>query len=349
MNKKKTATMILPVMIVLAALVLTVPSLGSTMLVNEERQSKWDNSYGGADKSYDTELLELRELMTPKFQTLKYHDEVTGRAMTYNLYIPEDYDESKHYPLVLFMADGSTTGKRAEAPLMQGYGGIIWATEESQSKNPAFVLTPVYAGPDNVVNDEWEVSEEVDMTVRLLQHVVAQYNIDENRLYTTGQSMGCMISFYLNSNYPDLFAASLFVGGQWDISVLTPLTNMKFFYVVSAGDPKASKGMKELRSLLENSGVEIGTAEFAANLPSEDQEKYVQDLISEGHDVNFIAFTKGTVAPATVTGAAQSIEHMYSFDCAYKLEGVRNWLFEQKKNPSAPADIRKARSAAAAL
>ena len=43
--------------------------------------------------------------------------------MTYNLYIPEDYDQRKSYPLVLFMADASTTGKGAEAPLKQGYGG----------------------------------------------------------------------------------------------------------------------------------------------------------------------------------------------------------------------------------
>jgi predicted peptidase len=61
--------------------------------------------------------------MAPKFQTLKFDDKITGKTMTYNLYIPEDYDQRKSYPLVLFMADASTTGKGAEAPLKQGYGG----------------------------------------------------------------------------------------------------------------------------------------------------------------------------------------------------------------------------------
>ena len=32
----------------------------------------WDTSYGGADKSFDTELLRLREIMAPQFQTLEF-------------------------------------------------------------------------------------------------------------------------------------------------------------------------------------------------------------------------------------------------------------------------------------
>ena len=59
------------------------------------------------------------------------------------------------------MADGSTTGNGPEAPLNQGYGGIIWVTPESQAKNPCFVLVSSYVGPENVVNDQSQVSDEV--------------------------------------------------------------------------------------------------------------------------------------------------------------------------------------------
>ena len=44
-----------------------------------------------------------------------------------------------------------------------------------------------------------------------------------------------MIKFIIYSKYPDLFAASLFVSGQWDISVLTPLESKKFFYITAGG------------------------------------------------------------------------------------------------------------------
>ena len=297
------------------------------------QKSSWDSSFGGVDKSYDAELLQLRELIAPRFQTLQFDDKVTGKTMTYNLYIPKDYYPGKNYPLALFMADGSTTGKGAEAPLKQGYGGFIWATDESQAKNPCFVLVPAYVGPEHVVNDDWEVSDEVDMTLRLLEQIVDQYSVDKDRIYTTGQSMGGMISFYLNANHPDLFTASIFVGSQWDINVLEPLADMKFFYIVSSGDLKASKGMQELGDMLQRKGVTFGTTEFAANLSDSEKEKRVRNLINEGHSINFVRFTKGTVIPESLQGTGS--EHMYSFDYAYKLESVRNWLFQQTKGTSA--------------
>jgi len=293
------------------------------------KQTGWNNSYGGADKTYDTVLLKMRDQVAPTFQTFAFKDQATGRTMTYHLFIPKNYDKSKSYPLVLFMADASTVGKGALAPLMQGYGGIIWASAESQAKNPSFVLVPSYKGPENAVNDNWETSAEVAMTLRLLDAVVAQYRIDKNRLYTTGQSMGGMMSFYFNANHPDLFAASLFVGSQWDINVLEPLAKMKFFYVVSAGDEKAAKGMQELGAMLDKKGVEYGKIEFSAKLAQADQEERIIPLISKGHAINFVQFTAGTVTPKGVSGGGS--EHMYSFDYAYKLESIRDWLFKQIK------------------
>ncbi len=293
------------------------------------QQSSWDKSYGGVDKSYDTNLLELREKIAPLFQTMEFKDESTGITMIYNLFIPKNYDKNKSYPLVQFIADASTVGKGAVAPLKQGYGGIIWATDESQTENPCFVLVPAFAGPDWAVNDKWETSKEVDVAFRLLNAVISKYNIDKNRIYTTGQSMGGMISFYFNANHPDLFAALLFVGSQWDVNVLAPLASMKFFYIVSAGDPKASAGMKQLGEMLQNKGVTIGNTEFSAKLPQNEQEKMIQNLIDEGHSINFVQFTKATVTPDGSTGGGG--EHMYSFDYAYQLKTVRDWLFKQSK------------------
>lgn len=297
--------------------------------VTAEKQTTWDNSYGGADKSYDTVLLELREEIAPRFKTLEFKDSITGRTMTYNLFIPKNYDKNKSYPLVQFIADASIVGKGAEAPLKQGYGAIIWATDESQSENPCFVLAPSFSGPDWAVNDNWETSDEVDVALRLLNTIISDYSIDKNRIYTTGQSMGGMISFYLNATHPDLFAASIFVGSQWDISVLQPLTKKHFFYLVSAGDEKASNGMQQVGDMLKQNGVSFGSTEFAATLSQAEQEKQIEDLISQGNDINFVRFTKGTVIPKNSTERAS--EHMYSFDYAYKLKGVRDWLFKQTR------------------
>lgn len=302
----------------------------STESTSAIQTTSWDNSYGGTDKAYDTTLLKLREEIAPIFKTLEFKDDITGKTMTYNLFIPKNYDKTKSYPLVQFIADASTVGKGAVAPLKQGYGGIIWATDESQEENPCFVLVPSFAGPDWAVNDKHETSDEVAISFRLLNKIIKDYSIDKNRIYTTGQSMGGMISFYLNATYPDFFAASIFVGSQWDINVLKPLAKKNFFYIVSAGDEKASSGMKEVGNLLTEMGVKYGSTEFSAKLPQAEQDKKVEDLIKEGYAINFVQFTPKTVTPEGISEKGAP-EHMYSFDYAYQLKPVRDWLFNQRK------------------
>jgi predicted peptidase len=165
------------------------------------------------------------------------------------------------------------------------------------------------------------------MTIRLLHKIVENYPVDTNRLYTTGQSMGGMMSMYFNITHPDLFAASIFVSCQWDVSKMGGFVKNHFFYIVAAGDMKAPKGMEALKTVLESKGAKISKAEWSAKLPENEQEEKVQKLLSENNNINFIVFTKGTVLPADGSG----MEHMWSFDYAYKLERVRDWLFKQTK------------------
>ena len=294
--------------------------------------STWTDEYGGFDKSYDTKLLALREEIAPKFQKLSYLDKTTGRTMEYNLFIPKNYNPNKQYPLVIFMADASTVGKGTLAPLMQGYGGIIWATDESQKENPCFVLVPSYKGPEPVTNDKYEVTEEVHITYRLIMETLSNYSIDQSRVYATGQSMGGMISFYLNSHYPSLFTASIYAGTHWTINDLRDvLPSQKFFYISSELD-KSSILMKDMEDFFKKEGIAYGEIQFAANLPESKKEKYIQKLIKKGYNANIVRFTKGTVLPNGFTKKAEAGEHMYAFDYAFQLKSVRNWLFSQKKN-----------------
>jgi TPR repeat protein/predicted esterase len=294
----------------------------------------WDESYGGADKSYDANLLALREIMTPRFQERKFADAATGKTLTYNIFVPEQYNPAIKYPLVLFMPDATVLSKRAEAPMMQGYGAIIWATPESQAKNKAFVVAPVF---ERLPQQEGQTVHG-PMAMRLLEDLMTRYSIDSDRLYTTGQSYGCMASFYLNAAYPDFFTASMYVSGQWDVDVLGPLANQKFFYITSEADPRAPLGMKALGDMLTGRGVTYGAVQFAANLPGAQQDEYVNDLLSKGYAINFVQFEQGTVAPPAVyqkepPDRYAGIEHMHAFDRAYLLESVRDWLFMQNKLP----------------
>ena len=284
---------------------------------------------GGVDKSSDAELQEMITEIVPKYQLLTFDDAETGTSLQYYLFVPEDYDASQSYPLIQFIPDSSVVGKDAEAVLTQGWGGLIWATDAEQAKHASFVVVPVFT--ETIVDDNFNHSQQIDVAVRLLQSLTEEYSIDANRIYTTGQSMGGMTSFYMNVTWPDLFAASLYVGSQWDVNVLNAIEDDTFFYVVSAGDPKASAGQSELMGLFDSDSVSYSAAEWSAQDDSETQNEAVTALLSEGNSANFITFTLGTTLAEGQTSGGGAGEHMTSFDYAYKIEAIRDWLFAQEK------------------
>ena len=290
--------------------------------INSARQSR-----GSAmvDKSNDKELQALIAETVDKFKVMTYVDELTNDTMIYNLFIPDNYDSTKEYPLVMFIGDASTSQKESSVPLTQGYGGIIWASAQEQAKNPCFVLVPQYK--TKTVQDDYSTTYEVDETIRLLKSVINDYSVDEDRIYKTGQSMGGMMSLYYGINNPELFAASIYVGCQWDASKMADFVNQPFFYSVAEGDMKAPKGRNELTVVLMNNGAKISEANWSAKAPQAEQELNVQKLLAEGNSINYITFDRNTVLPENGGGN----EHMCSFDYAYKLSGVRDWLFKQNR------------------
>ena len=263
----------------------------------------------------------------PQFELVTWEDPETGITLQYQLFIPADYDANEKYPLVQFIPDSSVVGKGTDAVLTQGWGGLIWASEEEQSKHPCFVVVPVFT--DTVVDDSFNHSEQIEAAVHFIQYLLQTYSIDPEKLYTTGQSMGGMTSFYLNITYPDFFAASVFVGSQWDNSKLNVLEDKSFFYIVSAGDPKASAGQSELLSVFDADGASYTHEEWGAQDPAEEQNAAVAAMLGEGNSANFVTFTAGTTLAEGASAPGGASEHMTSFDYAYKIEAVRDWLFQQ--------------------
>lgn len=283
----------------------------------------------GTDKSGDAELQAMIAETAPKFQLLTYEDTETGTSLQYQLFIPENYDETQSYPLIQFIPDASVVGRDASSVLTQGWGGLVWATGEEQAKHPAFVVVPVFT--ETVVDDSCNHSEQIDTAMRLLQFLADTYSIDTGRIYTTGQSMGGMTSFYLSIAYPDFFAAYLFVGSQWDASLLSGLEDKPFFYIVSAGDVKASAGQADLLALFEADHAAYSHAEWGAQDDATAQDANVTAMLREGSKANFVTFTAGTTLAEGSASNSRMGEHMTSFDYAYKIEAVRDWLFEQNK------------------
>ena len=280
------------------------------------------------DKSKDKVLQSMIEETLPKFHAMTYKEE--RFELPCNIFLPEGYPGDRTYPLLIFIADASVTGKGADAPLRQGYGGIIWATQKFQAKHKCIIAVPQY--PEIILDDHsgYTMTDYIRHTEHLVRALIAGFRIDPDRVYATGQSMGCMTFLYLASQYPDLFAAEIFVSGQWDIRQLEGLKQQKFFYITAEGDQKASTGQKAVMKMFRESHVPFSSAiGWDAKMSQEDFTKAMNTILMGNPAANFIQFRLGTVLDEGIP--VGSPEHMFSFDYAYKIDALRDWLFRQNR------------------
>lgn len=290
--------------------------------------------YGGLDKSSDTKLQEMIADLTDKFTVETYTDETSGCSVDYSIFLPADYDSSKSYPMVVFIGDSSTTGDDPSVSLTQGWGGLVWASGEEQEKHECIVLVPSF--PVTILDDSsgaFTTTEYVDLVPDLIASVEEKYAVDSSRIYATGQSMGCMTMLITASQNPDLFAAELFVDGQWDITMLSGLESQKFFYVVAEGDDKAYEGQIEVKDMLTDDGLSYAEVTDLDAQGSEDAvNAAIEEVASQGSDYNFVTWARGTVLPEdSDTSQKRASEHMAAFDFAYRFSAIRDWLFAKSK------------------
>ncbi|MCI3278888.1 PHB depolymerase family esterase [Streptomyces cylindrosporus] len=268
-------------------------------------------------------------LIVDDFQQLKYTDAETGNSLQYNLFVPKNYDRHKSYPMVLFMHDGGTTSTNPLITLTQGLGAVIWASPSEQAKHECFVLAPQFTSETDEGSDG---NAPALKTIKgLIESLADKYSIDRKRLYTTGQSGGTITSIALDFTYPDLFAASFLVAGQWDdLSQVKPLAKQKIWAVVSQGDEQAYPGMTGIMDTLAKEGAKISRAVWDGQLTPGEFAPYAAAMRAKKTPVNFVALKKGTVVwPGLEENSVDN--HVCTWRAAYTIEGIRDWLFEQKR------------------
>lgn len=139
------------------------------------------------------------------------------------------------------------------------------------------------------------------------------------------------MSIAMNIKYPDLFAASMLVAGQWDPSKISPLAKDKLWILVSEGDLKAFPGMNAITNTLEKQGSKISRATWDGRASTEEFVSDVNKVLAEHSDIQYTVLKKGTVVPEGMADDGGS-NHICTWRIAYTIEGVRDWLFTQVKN-----------------
>jgi predicted peptidase len=124
-------------------------------------------------------------------------------ALDYLLHVPPSYDAAGDpVPLLLFLHGAGERGADLERVKLHGPPKLI----AGGMAFPAIVVSP--QAPEG---DWW--SYRVNDLLALLDHIIERYNVDQDRVYVTGLSMGGYGTWALLQATPERFAAAIPICG----------------------------------------------------------------------------------------------------------------------------------------
>jgi predicted peptidase len=131
-----------------------------------------------------------------------------GKSIGFLLYLPEDYAVGERtWPLVLFLHGRG----ESDGPL-----SLVakWGPPQLVARGDK--LPYVLVSPQCPREESWSQDGQQAALVQLLDHAVKTWNVDQDRIYLTGLSMGGYGSWRLAADHPERFAAVAPVCGGGD-------------------------------------------------------------------------------------------------------------------------------------
>lgn len=181
----------------------------------------------------------------------KSFDNSHGQTMLYRLFIPKNYDKQKKYPLMLWLHGGAGRGNDNLKQISGGntLGSHVWTSPKNQLANPCFVVAPQCpSGELWATLDTAEPTDQLRLVLELLQGLQKAFNLDDQRFYVAGQSMGGFGTWSLVSKYPGMFAAAIPICGGGNETEASKLTKMSIW--AFHGEKDEAVSVKRSRNMI---------------------------------------------------------------------------------------------------
>jgi predicted esterase len=156
-------------------------------------------------------------------------------TLKYLVYLPPEYNSSAEtkWPLILFLHGA---GERGDSLNMVKRHGPPKLVEEG--RDFGFIII----SPQCPSKQWWSA----DLLNRLLDEVITQYRVDEERIYGTGLSMGGFGTWDLASEYPQRFAAIAPICGGGHPEQAWNMRHLPVWVFHGAKDEVVSIGLSEI-------------------------------------------------------------------------------------------------------
>ena len=145
------------------------------------------------------------------------------------LYLPPGYPGRHSWPLILFLHGAGERGEDLDRVKIHGPPKRI----DTEGIDFPFVIV----SPQCPAEGWWSDDAQIDRLDALLEQVVGRYEIDPQRLYVTGLSMGGYGTWALATHFPRRFAAIAPICGGGDPGAAGRLADLPVWVFHGAKDP----------------------------------------------------------------------------------------------------------------
>ena len=196
------------------------------------------------------------------YQTEKRVFKDDGTTLPYRLVLPENYDESKSYPLLVFLHGAGERGNDNELQLFHCVQYLADNLPE------CIIVAPQCPAGNQWVDTPWAngaysiekvpESNELKAVVALLDSLQEEFNVDADRIYASGLSMGGFGAWDLMMRHNDYFAAGILVCGGGDPSQAEKLVDTPLFvFHGDADDAVPVSGSRDTVQAIKDAGGEL--------------------------------------------------------------------------------------------
>lgn len=180
--------------------------------------------------------------------------EVDEGTRDYVLYVPDNYDPGREWPLIVFLHG---RGERGDDGIVQSEVGIGPAIQANPDRFPCLVLMPQCPDTGYWNQARPHITKSMEDTLR-------DYAIDEDRIYLTGLSMGGYGTWTYGAAEPHRFAALMPICGGGRVRDADILSSIPVWAFHGDADPVVD--IKETQKMIDALKAAGGSPKFTIYL-----------------------------------------------------------------------------------
>lgn len=188
--------------------------------------------------------------------------EFEKETLSYRILKPLNYNSNKQYPVHLFLHGAGERGNDNVSQLV--HGGKLFLKKENREQYNSWVIFPQapkndWWGYKDPYKFDYNVKESkaMSLVVKLMDDFTQRKDVNPNKVFVSGLSMGGMGTFVILNLRPEMFAAATPICGDGDTSLVSNYSKKVPVWIFHGSDDTVvspKKSLKMAKAIIENGG-----------------------------------------------------------------------------------------------